>query len=147
MRNRNGYGYLKDNHVNSRHGNAHGFVNINYNPFDPLMDQNIVCCKCNNLGHKARYSRYMKEDAHIIKPTIVWERKENPNKEDFLLALLVKDKEDEWYIDSGFSTHITRDQNKFISFKKGKSGSVAFGNDSSVKRCSDPWKRCSDPWK
>ena len=27
---------------------------------------------------------------------------------------------------------MTRDQNKFISLKKGKTGSVAFGNDSSV---------------
>jgi hypothetical protein len=30
-------------------------VNINYNPFDPLMDQNIVFYKCYNIGHKARY--------------------------------------------------------------------------------------------
>ena len=28
---------------------------------------------------------------------------------------------------------MTREQNKFISLNKGKSGSVAFGNDSSVK--------------
>ena len=28
---------------------------------------------------------------------------------------------------------MTRDQNKFISLKKGKSGSVALGNDSTVK--------------
>ena len=28
---------------------------------------------------------------------------------------------------------MTRDQNKFISLKKGKSGSVVFGNDSTVK--------------
>ena len=28
---------------------------------------------------------------------------------------------------------MTREQNKFISLKKGKSSSVAFGNDSSVK--------------
>jgi hypothetical protein len=41
------------NGVNSRYGNVRGFVNISYNPFDPLMDQNIVCYKCNNLGHKA----------------------------------------------------------------------------------------------
>ena len=49
------------------------------------------------------------------------------------LTLIDKNKEDEWYIDIGFSTHMTRDQNKFISLKKGKSGSVAFGNDSSIK--------------
>jgi hypothetical protein len=45
MRNTNDYGYPKGNHVNSRSRNSHGFVNINYNPFDPLMDQNIVCHK------------------------------------------------------------------------------------------------------
>jgi hypothetical protein len=75
----------------------------------------------------------MKEDAPIIKPTTIWKRKENPNKEDCRLALLAENKEDEWYIDNGCSTHMTRDQNKFISLKKGKSGSVAFGNDSSIK--------------
>ena len=42
MRNRKHYGYPKDNHVNNRSGNAQGIVNGNYNPFDPLMDQNIV---------------------------------------------------------------------------------------------------------
>jgi hypothetical protein len=39
----------------SRYGNVRRPVNINYNPFDKLMDQNIVCYKCNNLDHKARY--------------------------------------------------------------------------------------------
>jgi hypothetical protein len=131
MRNINDYGYPRDNHVNNRSGNAYGSINKNYNPFDPLMDQNIVCYKCNNLGHKARDCRDMKEDAPM--PTTVWKRKENPNKENCRLALIVEDKEDEWYIDSGCSTHMTGDQNKFISLKKGKSGRVAFGNDSSIK--------------
>ena len=78
----------------------------------------------------------MKEDAPIIKkekPTIIWEKKENSSKEDCRLALIAEDKEDEWYIDSGCSTHITGNKYKFISLKKGKSGSVAFGNDSSIK--------------
>jgi hypothetical protein len=73
----------------------------------------------------------MKEDAPM--PTTIWKRKENPNKENCRLALIVEDKEDKWYIDSGCSTHMTGDQNKFISLKKGKSGRVAFGNDSSIK--------------
>jgi hypothetical protein len=41
------------NGENNRYGNVHRPVNISYNPFDPLMDQNNVCYKCNNLGHKA----------------------------------------------------------------------------------------------
>ena len=77
----------------------------------------------------------MKRDAPIKKekPTTIWEKKENSSKEYCRLVLIVEDKKDEWYIDSGCSTHMIGDQNKFISLKKGKSGSVAFGNDSFVK--------------
>jgi hypothetical protein len=53
VRNTNDYGYPRNNHVKSRYGNAYGYANINYNPFDPLMDQNIICYKCHNIGHKA----------------------------------------------------------------------------------------------
>ena len=34
-----------------------------------------------------------------------------------------------WYVDSGFSTHMTGDRNKFISLKEKKDGTVSFGND------------------
>jgi len=44
-----------------------------------LMDKNIVCYKCNYLGHKARDCRYMNEDVPM--PTTVWRRKEIPNNE------------------------------------------------------------------
>lgn len=47
MRNINDYEYSKDNKY------TYGMANINYNPFNPLMDQNIVCYKCNTIGHKA----------------------------------------------------------------------------------------------
>jgi hypothetical protein len=40
--------------------------------------------------------------------------------------------EDEWYIDSGSSSHMTWDQDKFINLKR-KGGNVAFGDDSSTK--------------
>ena len=78
----------------------------------------------------------MKEVDPIIKkekPTTIWEKKENSSKEDCRLALIVEDKEDEWYIDSSCSTHMTRDQNKFITLNKRKGNNVAFGNDSSIK--------------
>jgi hypothetical protein len=41
---RNNYGRYM-NGANSRYGNVCRPVNKNYNPFDPLMDQNIVCYK------------------------------------------------------------------------------------------------------
>ena len=101
-----------------------------------LMDHNIVCYKCNNIGHKAQNCRNMEENDFIINeenPTTIWEKKQNSSKEDFKLALIAENKEDEWYIDNGGSTHMIGDQNKFISLKKRKSGSVAFRNGSSIK--------------
>ena len=75
------------------------------------------------------YSPIIKKE----KPTTIWEKKDNSSKEDYRLALIVENKEDEWYIDSGCSTHMIGDHNKFISLKKGKNCCVEFGNDSSVK--------------
>ena len=74
----------------------------------------------------------MNEDVPM--PTIVWRRKEIPNNEDCRIALTVEEckEEDEWYIDNGCSSHMTRDQNKFIILKR-KGGNVAFGYDSSAK--------------
>jgi hypothetical protein len=120
------------NGVNRRYGNNRGFVNRSYNSFSPLMDKNIACYKCNYLGHKARDCRYMNEDVPM--PTTVWRRKEIPNNEDCRIALTAKEckEEDEWYIDSGCSSHMTGDQDKFISWKR-KGGNVAFGDDSSAK--------------
>ena len=40
--------------------------------------------------------------------------------------------EDELYIDNGCSSHMTEDQDKFISLKR-KGGNVACGDDSSAK--------------
>jgi hypothetical protein len=49
----------------------------------------------------------------------------------------------EWYIDSGCSSHMTGDQNKFVILKK-KGGNVAFGDKSSTKILG---KRVSKSWK
>lgn len=134
MRNINEYGYAKDNHANDRP--AQGISNKNYNSFIPLMDQNIVCYKCNNIGHKARNFRNVEENDSIINkenPTTTWKKEQTSNKEECKLALIAENKQDEWYIDNGFSAHRTGDQNKFISLKKRKSGNVSLGNDSTVK--------------
>jgi hypothetical protein len=125
------------NGENSRYENVRRPFNRNYNPFDPLMDQNIVCYKCNNLGHKALDCREMKEDNHmpnVCIPTTTWKRKEIPHNENFRIALVAKEckEEDEWLIDSGYSSHMTGDQSKFVSLKK-KGGNVAFGDESSTK--------------
>jgi hypothetical protein len=125
------------NGENSRYEKFCRPFNQNYNPFDPLMDQNIVCYKCNNLGHKARDCKEMKEDNHmpnVYIPTTTWKRKEIPHNENYRIVIVAKEfkEEDEWFIESGFSSHMTEDQRKFFNLKK-ESGNVAFGDDSSTK--------------
>ena len=81
------------NGENSRYGNVRRPINKNYNPFDPLMDKNIVCYKCNNLGHKARDCREMNEDNHMPNFYILnttWKRKEIPQNENCQIALVPK---------------------------------------------------------
>lgn len=48
-----------------------------------------------------------------------------------LIALKAKSNIKFWYVDSGCSTHMTGDKNKFISLKKKKDGTMSLGNDSS----------------
>ena len=95
------------NGVNGRYGNNHVFVNKSYNSFSPLMEKIIVCYKCNYLGHKERDYRYMNE--YVPMPTTIWKREEIPNNEDCRIALIDEEckEEDEWYIDSGCSSHMT----------------------------------------
>jgi hypothetical protein len=78
----------------------------------------------------------MNEDVPM--PTTVWRRKEIPNNEYCRIALTNEEckEEDEWYIDSGCSSHMTGDQDKFINLKrkgssalKRKGGNVAFGDE------------------
>jgi hypothetical protein len=52
----------------------------------------------------------MKDDDPIIKLATTWRRKENTNQKNCQISLIVEDKEEEeeeWYIDSGCSTHMT----------------------------------------
>jgi hypothetical protein len=68
---------------------------------------------------------------NVPMPTTVWRRKEIPDNEYCQIALTTEEckEEDEWYIDSGCSSHMIRDQDKFIILKR-KGGNVAFGDDS-----------------
>jgi hypothetical protein len=71
---------------------------------------------------------------NVPMPTTVWRRKEIPNNEYCRIAFTAEEckEEYEWYIDSGCSSHMTGDQEKFIILKR-KGGNVAFGDDSSAK--------------
>ena len=49
------------------------------------------------------------------------------------MALQAHKNESQWYIDSGCSKHMTRDQNNFISLKNEKGSNVTFGDNVSTK--------------
>jgi hypothetical protein len=120
--NRGPYKTSKDDYVSNKTISSHGFANINYNSFAPLLDYDIECYKCNNYGHIARDCRSniikspkqnREEDVltkHREEYTRVWKRKqEEPKKEECGLAMYAQDKGSQWYIDSGCSKHMTGD--------------------------------------
>jgi hypothetical protein len=79
----------------------------------------------------------MKEYNHIPsvpRPTTTWKRKEITHNENCRIILVTKEckEEDEWFIYSGCSSHMSGDQRKFVSLNQ-KCGNVAFGDDSSTK--------------
>jgi hypothetical protein len=92
-RNRGSYKTSKDDYVRNKTKRSHGFANINYNSFSPLLDYNIECYKCNNYGHIAHYCRSSivtppkqnKEENILTKHreeySNVWKRKKNEEKE------------------------------------------------------------------
>lgn len=53
------------------------------------------------------------------------------NTKKCVIALKAQRNRNIWYVDSGCSTHMTGDKNKFISLKEKKDGIVPFVNDRS----------------
>ena len=63
-----------------------------------------------------------------------WIRKKNQyNNEECTLALQDKHKKRAWYVDSGYSKHMTGDRDMFLTLQNERDGSVSFGNDDSTK--------------
>jgi hypothetical protein len=50
-----------------------------------------------------------------------------------MLSLQAQHKKCGWYVDSGFSKHMTGDKDIFLTLKKERDGSVSFGNDNSAR--------------
>ena len=99
-----------------------------YNMFGYLRNE-VECHKCNNFGHLAKDCRLTapsrESQQNQNAPPKVWKKK----IESFTLSLKYQSKKNVWYVDSGCSTHMTGDRNKFISLKEGKDGTISFGND------------------
>jgi len=49
------------------------------------------------------------------------------------LALCLQSNENQWFVDSGCSRHMTIDKNNFISISKEKDGNVTSGDNGSAK--------------
>jgi hypothetical protein len=112
------------------------------NMFESLSTE-VECYKCNNFGHMAKYCRMtvpprepqqnnssQRKEPH--KRT--WIRKHDQySNEECTLDLQDNKKKRGWYVDSGFSKHMTGDRDKVLTLRKERDGSVSFRNDDSTK--------------
>jgi hypothetical protein len=143
--------HARNNYVWNKDRSTYGFSNRNYNSFAPLFDYNVVCYKCNNYGHITHFCRsgtvesprQNKEVDTLAKqkkePTGVWKRKQEQEKQKKEESMLVKtslhaqNKGNKWYVDSGCSSHMTGDKNKFHTLKEVNEGSVTFGDNATTR--------------
>jgi hypothetical protein len=73
-------------------------------------------------------------NSHRQEPQRKWIRKKNQfNNEECTLYLQAKHNKRSRYVDSGFSNHMTGDEDRFISLRKESDGSISFGNDDSAR--------------
>ena len=82
------------------------------NHFETLNKQ-VECCKCNNFWHTAKECR---------SNWTIFTKRTNYHHEDYGMALQAQNKEEQWCVDSGCSTHMTGDKNKFITLSKTRQG-------------------------
>ena len=120
--------WSKNSYENSRYqleGNSirkpHEAFDRNYNKFGALNYE------FNNFGHTARNCRSKftsssgpsKETIQVPKQQKIWKKKqEDLQIEECEIALQAYNTMSHWYVDSGFSKHVTRDKNMFVSLKK-----------------------------
>jgi hypothetical protein len=113
-----------------------------YNRFESLSIE-VECYKCNNFGHMSKYCRMTypprepqhNNNSHRHEPQKRTQiRKQNQySNEECTLTLQAKQKKCGWYVDNGYSKHMTGDKYKFLTLIKEIYGSVSFGNDDSTK--------------
>jgi hypothetical protein len=105
--------------------------NKNQNSFGSLRNK-VECYKCNNFGHIAKnckltiLPREPKKniERHISKPQEICKRKHNQCS----FSLQAQHRKSDWYVDNGFSKHMTGDKNKFLTLEKERDGYVALSN-------------------
>lgn len=98
-----------------------------YNSFAPLSKYSLECYKCDNLGHESQ--KCPLEPREKISRTNARES----NFEKRILALCAQKNDNQWFVYSGCSRHITSDHKMFISLSTKKDGNVTFGDNGSSK--------------
>jgi hypothetical protein len=117
---------------------TYGLSRRNYNSFSPLLNYNIYGYNCNNYGHIENCVEVISEKIKKRKPQQSWKEirnKGNKTKKNpcsYKLHCVHKIIGIQWYIDSGCSSHMTKDRTKFITLKKNED-SVTFGDNDSSK--------------
>ena len=107
--------------------NGYSATQQNFNRFDHLRD--FECYKCNNFGYLAKDCRLRISSKEFSQNQNekIWKNK----IEKCSIGIKAQSNINVWYVDSGFSTHMTRDRNKFISLKENKDGTMSFRNEGS----------------
>jgi hypothetical protein len=126
---------IKSGHIQLRRArkNQQSISRQHYNNKFDLLNNEVKCYTCHNFGHKSidcQLRNYEPDLKCPVENVKFWKKKESNN---YGLVLSAQRKMKPWYIDSGFSKHMTGDKGKFLSLSESKSGTVAFGNDAPGK--------------
>ena len=95
-------------------------MNLDKNEFSPLLDI-IECLYCHNFGHNSyecqiKDNRLTSQNMHKTIGCMQWRKKAEEKKPDKCdLVLHAQDQNNKWYVDNGFSRHMTRDKNSLFS--------------------------------
>ena len=112
--------------------NVSGIKKSSYNNFS-LLENEIECSICNNFGHeesecRSKFRQISQKEKTPLNPKI-WRKKE-PQTEICGIVLYAEGQENQWYINSGCTKHMTSDKEKLHSYNAlEKEKNVSFGND------------------
>jgi len=126
-----GRGGFNGNHRGGRGGRGGRNGRGGFNGYKGFDKSNVQCYNCQKYGHFADECRSKNESQDDEARVAKQDESENP------VMLMVTTKEDqrcgeEWYLDSGCSTHMTGRRDWFSSFDQSHRNKVKFANDSTL---------------
>jgi len=112
--------------------NVTGINKSSYNNFS-LLENEIECSICKNFGHeeskcRSKFQQTSQKEQTPLNPKI--RREKEPKTKRRGIALYAEGQENQWYINSACSKHMTGEKEKLHSYNAlEKEKSVSFGND------------------